>query len=458
MTAEPGRATLRHPTPSRPPGSNVGFHLGPEPSDVRARSQAAARRVVGERFGVVRRCREVRRPEVPGRLTAVHATGTLRIGDRPFPEAPAGVGVSPDPEAAFLSAVGETVERYCSMAPPDPASLVRSAYRHLSEPAVPPEAFALLSDDQYRRLPGAEPLTRDKTIDWLSGFSLTAGRPRLVPAALASFGVRGLPPNDYLPDAVSTGFAAHTSLPRAVLAALCEVLERDAVSIAWHARMPLSRLDADGTDVQDLVEDAAATGLRVELHQLPTDAPFPVVLAVGWSPDEPRAVTGAACRPDPVDAARKAVCEVHQMRCRLLALRPAKPERIRSVDDHAAFYASAQGSGLLRGHLRSSPEARRLVELPAVEEGTPTRALEIAVDRLADAGLEAIVTEATTPDVARAGFRVVRVLIPGTLDISGDADLPRLGGQRLHDLPVRLGLRTEPLPEAELNLLPVPLA
>lgn len=69
-----------------------------------------------------------------------------------------------------------------------------------------------------------------------------------------------------------------------------------------------------------------------------------------------------------------------------------------------------------------------------------------------------LAAELTTADVAQAGWRVVRVMVPGTVWPGTRPEMAPLGARRLYRLPVDLGLRSTPLSEHELRSLPVPLS
>lgn len=459
-TAGPRAGAGRRARPRTAAGTALpvtGLHLGlPGPES------SAPERVLGSRVGIVASCRDVSPPAWAGaspRLWKFAAAGPRRIPGWRFRHPAAGVGVATAAEPARIAAVAETVERYCSMAPANPHLLVRAPAADLPE-VVAPQAFALPSPAQRRRLPQVAAPDRDRPIDWCPAASLTRSAVAWVPAGLVHFSLAARPPNHFVGELTSTGVAAHVCPTRAVLAGLCEVLERDAVAIAWHARLPLERVDLGGSEAAAVAAGPLATaGARVEVFRVPSDAPFPVLLAVGWRPQAPHAAVGAACRPDPGQAAVKAVCEVAQL-LDDLALRPSHhPGRIRELRDHAAFYASADGAALLRRAITTTPgPPRPLREWPATHPGRVDRQLDAAVAALAAQRREVLVAELSTADAATAGFRVVRVLVPGALDLSGDPRRARLGAPRLYDLPVRLGLRATPLGEAHLNRLPVPLA
>lgn len=371
-----------------------------------------------------------------------------------------GTGVSSEPELARLSAIGEAVERYCGMARSAPEGLVRAAFCDLRGRAVEPGSLGLLSDAQYRRFPRLAPFRERSEVDWCWAYSLTTGQARLVPAALVHFDRAAVPPNNFMPELGSSGLASHVSMPHAVLAGLCEVLERDALTIAWHNRLPLIPLEFVAGPVADMLDNALSDcGAEFSLFQVPTDAPFPVVLALAESDSAaPHAVVGAGCRPDVSQAAARALCEVSQMLRRQRDRRPEPPERVVTFEHHADFYSSRDGALLLRENLRQAREPRRVGHGAAAAIPDVRAEVAGAVSVLGNIGLEVLVLELTTADVAMAGYRVVRVIVPGTVDMSADVRFVRLGASRMYELPVRLGLRSNAQVEAELNLLPVPLA
>lgn len=430
-------------------------------SDRLSESRAAARAVVGRRFGLVPTGRSLPQRAALPRLAVYAAEGSARLAwadFRRFPNRLLGTGVSTEPELARLAAIAEVVERYTAFTSrPGKAERVHASFVNLVEAAVAPSEFALLSSRQYRRLAPLQPLTDSREIDWCRAYSLTHGRAALLPEAFIYPGRVGQSPNNFVAELNSTGVACDVSVPHGVLSALCEVLERDALAVAWHGRLPLVELDPAGSPAEGLIAGPlAAAGHTFSLYQVPSEHPFPVILAVAWNRDEqPHAVTGAACRPDPVDAATKSLLEASQMLWRMHGRRLSPPEAVRSFDDHAVFFATSRGSQLLRRQLSSVVERRRLTSMRT--PGSAASELDRAVANLAEFGLEVLTAELTTPDVAGTGYRVFRVVVPGTIELPANPRNLRLGGHRLYEVPMRLGDRQRQLRENQLNLLPGPL-
>lgn len=442
-------------TPWPDPGS--GLHLAFVECDPHLASRAAARSATGP-FSLVRTCDEVDHHRTLPGVHILIGRGPRRVQTWRSLTAIEGTGVSTSPEQARLAATAETVERYAAMARPAAQAIVRAAFAEVAAGAVSPGALALLSPRQYARLPQLEPLTSERPVDWCWGISLTRDLPVLVPVGVVYPSLARLPPNDYIAEVTTTGMACHASLPHAILSGLCEVLERDALTIAWANALPVTELRLPGTSVAALLAGPFSTcGMDCRLLEIPTDSPFPVVMAfLSGKAGEPYAAIGAACRPTVDAAAERALLEAGQILTRLRALRPPRPRRIRTFDDHAALYAARAPAGRIPRLLPIRRTETR--EIGAATPSTATHLLANAVSRLAQAGRETIVVDITPSDVARTGYRVVRVVIPGALDMSADGRTPRLGGRRLYDVPVSLGLRARPLEEREINLMPLPLA
>jgi thiazole/oxazole-forming peptide maturase SagD family component len=203
------------------------------------------------------------------------------------------------------------------------------------------------------------------------------------------------------------------------------------------------------------MEGALESGVEVRWFRLYTGLPVPVVLAVATKEEgTPRAVVASACRPDIPAAAKKAFFEVLQLATSPALVAAEVPDRVTTLGDHAAVYATPEGAQVLENVLQRT--ARYDFKEPSAKwDGARISDL---VDVLADQDLEVLLAEVTTSDVARAGYRVVRAIVPGTSDISIDPSLARTGGSRLRDLPRRLGVLDRPLRDDEFNLAPIPLA
>ena len=153
-----------------------------------------------------------------------------------------GSGAHPLPPRARAAALGEAIERYSAMFVPHEALRVATA-RALGDAAVRPARFALFHETQHEQ--PAFPFARfdeSTRTRWVEATALADGSPSHVPAELVYLrrpepGVR---PIGY---STSSGLACAPTLSEAVLAALLELVERDAVMLAWKCRLSLPLLD-----------------------------------------------------------------------------------------------------------------------------------------------------------------------------------------------------------------------
>lgn len=386
------------------------------------------------------------------------ARGPERIGDRRLPEPVLGFGISLDEREARAAAVAEVVERVAALEPPADHTTLRAPFVSLGDDALAPTAFALYAPHQLADQERVTPLTETLPIDWRWAYSLTRRRQVLLPAAFVHLALVRRGPNTFLAEGTATGTACHVSAPHATLAALCEVIERDALAAAWLARVRLAAVEVAGTPAAQIIDGPLARcEATFELYQIPSDSPFPVMLAAATSQRHPCAAVGAGCRPDGFAAASRAVLEAAQVRSWLQYRPPRHPATVRTFADHADMYASADGAALLRSFLSGAAPHPRAGALGCASEPAEFQ-IASAVEHLAASGHEVVVADLTTQAIEDTGFRVVRVVATRMIDVNADSRWPRLGGCRAQDLPVRVGTADKPLTSSELNSLPVPLA
>ncbi len=346
-------------------------------------------------------------------------------------------GCSRDHDRARASALGEAVERYCSMHP-DPRRLRRTAHDRLrtsGERSVDPAALVLA-----RAANDAE-LTDVTECDWVEGHDRHGSC--WVPAALAwtepgphartSSGTPYCAPH-------SQGVALASTMERARHLALGEAVERHSVATAWHLGLAFDELDPDDD---------------IGRWRVPNRWGLPVVLAAIVEPEWIAAGSALAATID--DAADKASAEAVMMSHTLAVAadsdstwaRRRQPDGEADVLDlvaHAAFcrrpaIRRRQLDRLRLGHGGTAP-AQPPTAWAAAPGGCGADQLDPERALLAS-GLEPITVDLTTSDVADAGWCVVRVVVPGLRATAPAGFLPHLGG-------------IDPLaPEPDLTPIPV---
>jgi len=369
-------------------------------------------------------------------------------------------------EAAEAASIGEALERYsASFVPAD--GLVVCAADDLVE-AVDPGRFALFHETQFAdpEFP-FQPFRGDTVVSWVAGFSMPGGRLVYLPAQLV-FMAWGRWPSSEEPIAYTTssGLACAPTLEEALLAGLLELIERDAVMLAWYGRLSLPRLDWSH-DPELVRLDAryfAPTGLRYSAVDLSGFFGVPTVLGVVHGPPGVLGAlgVGAASAPTVAVAWRKALAEAFAVRRWVrdhAAERPEEAERaaaeIRGFDGHTMFYAHPDRAARA-AFLDSAPERRDTRDVTPLEGSNVLERIQAACDRLAQRGVSAYAVDVTSPDIRSACFHVVRVIAPELCPLDVIERARFLGGFRLYEAAYELGLVDDRLTLADLNPDPHP--
>lgn len=415
--------------------------------------------------GVDRMPKDLDEPPDPVVVSAVLANAQFLPDDHGF------VGCSgkgPTLTAARNLALGEALERYSALTW-QPGRKVRGVRAELDGPALDPRDLVLYADHQYPDLP-YPPYTDDMELDWVPACSVARESEVWVPLTAVQIGVPAEPAAPLFPGN-SNGFAAGPTLRDAVLAALLEVVERDAMLLAWTHRLPGKRYAAtDIPDPQtaDVAAGYARRGVRIDVHLLPTDSAATVAMAIGWADQEPAAVVGLGAATTPIVAARRAVLEVAQVRPALkrqlrtpetrdrLAMLVADPSLVADLPDHDLLYADPKTAESGLGFFRDAPLERAAHW--AQPSPNPGADLRQVVSSLIDVAGDVLYLDVTADDVVPLGVRVAKAIVPGFQPIHFGAREMRLGHPRLREAPWRMGLRAAPAGFADLNLAPHPVA
>jgi ribosomal protein S12 methylthiotransferase accessory factor len=363
----------------------------------------------------------------------------------------AGHGTALDETTARVRAVCEGLERYCSVMYPTEGILMATA-RDLGEEALDPGRLPQCSPRERER---ATPRHRLRIPDldtrecWVRGYSLTQTRPIWVPLTATYLGLPE-PLTAHLAFPESTGFAAGIDYDQAVLAALCEVIERDSLALWWLHQLVMPRIVLDeqvDPPLTELLRRAQRVGIHTDLFDLTTDVGVPVVgLIQTTERGRPHVVIIAACRVDGMAAAVRVLEEAGSLRLALSSEnRVVDRESILSGEPHppedfGLLYAAPDGPERF-AFAAQTPNTRSA--LPASVKGPYP--LATIVRRLANQDMEVIAVDVTLPEIRDFGLVVVRVIVPELMPISFSHSVRYLGHPRLYSAPVRLGygVRTE---------------
>jgi ribosomal protein S12 methylthiotransferase accessory factor len=374
-----------------------------------------------------------------------------------------GAGTGLDAERAEIVAVAESLERYANCVYDERQFRWATAEELAAqgEDALDLQALPRCSPDELAD-PECPVVRPDRTarIRWIRGLNMRTGKPAWVPAALVYIHFPS-EEAERITNPISTGSAAHPDPAVATCGALCEVIERDAISITWLQQLALPEIEIDvaGPQLQRFLDTIADRDLTIRLFDATTDVGVPTVYGVSIAPDHPRLHTVVSCATglDPQAAAAKAICEVVSVRIALQEDEPSAEgvESFTGVSDGATYMCVPERAAAF-GFLLDSPARRRLSEMPSLSTGDSTADLRLVCSLLAARGMDAYLVDLTTDEALRVGMTVVRAVVPGLQPLTFHYRARFLGHPRLYEAPARMGYPVRP--EAELNAWPQPFA
>jgi ribosomal protein S12 methylthiotransferase accessory factor len=365
-----------------------------------------------------------------------------------------------NPPLARMLAIIEALERYASMVTDDRAFFYASA-SELGDDAMDLDLVARCSEREMRH-PSCVLRTADKTkrIRWIAGVDLHSGKETLVPAVMVYLGL-SREPAEYFWTPITTGCAAHTTIEAALVNAICEVIERDAIAMTWLQRLPLPRLADDclPEQVREIIQWCTARDASIHLFDATTDVGVPTVYCVQTTRTGDHAAQLVSCASDfDVRAAvLRATLEVIGLRAAIHARGPT-PRRYAdytSVLDGAAVMARRKRRHAF-GFLLDSPESRPASRPESAVIASPSERLRFLVRRLADLGMSVFATDISTRELDEVGLAAARVIIPQLQPMSLKPRAQYRGHPRLYSGPASMGMRV--LPESRLNPYPQPVA
>lgn len=297
-----------------------------------------------------------------------------------------------DARASYAMEMVERASSYVSVGEVDGQPHVLD--RATPQPLLRARLSELLADGREVLPPHAIPLEapyQDQPLYWLTGHTPDdAGgtRPVLVPAQMAYL-FCNLDEIALFSASGSTGLATGNIMAEAKVAALTEILERDAEATMPYDRSQCFRLVTDDARLQSLLDDYAARGIHIQFQDLTTEFGVPCYKCFVVGPRGQMARgTGAGL------SGRRAV--------------------LSAMTETPFAYPNGGPSG---PGVRGLPE-RKLEDLPDLALESPQRNLALLETLFAVNRMAPVYVELTHADLE---FPVVKALVPG-LESTADFD------------------------------------
>ncbi len=262
-----------------------------------------------------------------------------------------------------------------------------------------------------------------RPVDWVEGCDLLSREPCWLPSEIVHTDYTR--PFDGWFLSGSNGLASGNHAVEALIAAICELVERDGVAL-WQAGGVLHQagcaLDlgsVDDPECRALLDRYDRAGIALRVWNLTGDIAVPAFLCQirDPSPGDPRWLRrfqGAGCHPDRGVALARALTEAAQTRLTYIAgIRDdLLPDKYQEPED-------AEIADALHDALAAQINAVAFGTIPDLAGDDLAQDLRLLLDRLAAVGIERIIAV----DLSRAefGIAVMRVVIPG---LEGDPRHP----------------------------------
>jgi ribosomal protein S12 methylthiotransferase accessory factor len=270
----------------------------------------------------------------------------------------------------------------------------------------------------------------------MHGYDLIAEESVLVPAALAGYGPRFGGDGSPFRSNSSNGLASGNCLEEAVCHALCELVERDAwtlaelrsrwIPIALHEASgetagtddynacPRIDLDVAGWPIGDLMQKFKSAGLYPVVRDISSD--FGVACAIAsvtddYNPGFPQAHSGLGAHPNARIAVVRALTELAQSR--VVDIQGVREDILPADAAPSEHERNTQRIKKIdRSHwmLRDEGAQKRFADISSIEHDDVADDIRFILSGLLREGIQrAIVVDLTEP----GGFAVVRVIVPG---------------------------------------------
>lgn len=350
-----------------------------------------------------------------------------------------------------LVAFSEGIERYAGWT--EQPDLAATSYQSLRPFALHPEQTVRFSAEQYASL-SLERYT-DQPTDWSWACDWTTGEAKLLIHDAISCARRPARRSfRVFQDPFASGMAAHRSLTLAVERAALELIERDALMLAWYLRLPLRPLDVQGlgrqtephtttgnasvsaaAELHELITYLKRGGVNVSFYDLRVDFSVPCVLAVAEAARDLGAwkaggkILSACAGLTFADALRHALRELlgHYTVFGLVS-----PDGDKSIDPETgelrpwwpsfASLLSPRNDDPLGFLGRGAP-----LELPE----DPAMSLEQVRSELRARGVPLYVRQLGRRDVRSSGLVAIRAIAPGLLRLTPTRESMNFGEPRI---------------------------
>jgi len=339
-----------------------------------------------------------------------------------------GLGVNENKKIAMTSCLAEALERYC-MSYISKKEIISKRKKELKKENVF-DTFSTYNKNQYKNLkifldPNVE------KIEWTKIYSIDNNKEyKYWPASLIylPFDV-----NKPVAETTSTGMAAGFSLNECIQSGLLEVIERDALMINFMQRLNPPEIDIETINgVNKKLIQKIKDEYDIKIYKLYSDIKIPIYLSIIYKKDKRNIHygIGACANLDSDYAINKSLKEclfTYFYSTNIINARQNNPDKIKALYEHFLYY---QGSNF----------EKLLFNSEKINYKKEVLKFDDLIDNLKQNNINIYYKNLTTDDIKPTGIKVIKVIVPGFIDLNKSHLYPRLGADRFFSVPKKLGL------------------
>lgn len=338
-----------------------------------------------------------------------------------------GLGISSDEKSAVISCIAEAIERYCMSYVPQ-NDIKKMKWNEINNEEKIND-YQLYTDIQYEQNPQyINP--KKEAIYWTRINSIEDGKYLYWPSSLI-----------YLPfelsktvaETSSTGMAAGFSINDCIVSGLLELIERDSLMINFSKRLNPPEIDINTLNIENKkFVDEISKKYKIKIYKLYSDIKVPTYLCFIFNGEGKKLHYGIGASTNldsnkAIDKALKECLFTYYYSLNIMDLRKNNPDEISTLYEHFLYY---QGE-LFEELLFESEKVKYTRELYTFDE--------VKKD-LKSNGLEIYYKDLTTEDIRLTNLKVVKVIVPGLIDLNKTHKMQRLAAKRFDDVPNKIGI------------------
>jgi len=341
-----------------------------------------------------------------------------------------GLGISSDEKSAVISCIAEAIERYCMSYVPQ-NDIKKMKWNEINNEEKIND-YQLYTDIQYEQNPQyINP--KKEAIYWTRINSIEDGKYLYWPSSLI-----------YLPfelsktvaETSSTGMAAGFSINDCIVSGLLELIERDSLMINFSKRLNPPEIDINTLNIENKkFVDKISKKYKIKIYKLYSDIKVPTYLCFIYNGEGKKLHYGIGASTNldsnkAIDKALKECLFTYYYSLNIMDLRKNNPDEISTLYEHFLYY---QGE-LFEGLLFESEKVKYTRELYTFDD--------VKKD-LKSNGLEIYYKDLTTEDIRLTNLKVVKVIVPGLIDLNKTHKMQRLAAKRFDVVPNKIGINAK---------------